>query len=170
MQEPARFLGLLPCQAQNVRALTIRTLASFIVFREVCQHRCEIAWVEYTIPSPAFGIMWSAFLLTLLPAAIAVPAAAPAPVAEPTVYEARIVRAPEPTELSGLAERGLIDDVSTFVDGIASDVGGEISGFLDSGILDFPTGFPTGTAVSKSLGLSDNNDLDAQPTQVLNVP
>ncbi|CAM1509065.1 Fc.00g028040.m01.CDS01 [Cosmosporella sp. VM-42] len=110
--------------------------------------------------------MWSASLLALLPVVIAIPA----PVAEPTVYEALVLRAPEPTGQPDLIERGLGDDVKTYVDGLVSGVESKISGLVDSGLLDFPTGFPTGTAVSKSLGLSGDDDLDAQPTQVLNVP
>lgn len=109
-----------------------------------------------------------ALLLGLLPAALAIPA--PAPLAQPTAYAAAVVRAPEPTAAPELVYRGLIDDVSTYVEGIVSDVDSRISSLVDSGILDFPDGFPTGTAVSKSLGLSSDDDLDAQPTQVLNVP
>lgn len=105
-------------------------------------------------------------LLGLLPVA----SAAPALVAEPTVYAAAVIRAPEPTAAPELAERGITDDVATYVSGVISHVEGRVSSLLDSGILDFPNGFPTGTAVKKSLGLDDDDDLDAQPTQVLNVP
>ncbi|KAM4059164.1 hypothetical protein HRG_007970 [Hirsutella rhossiliensis] len=44
-----------------------------------------------------------------------------------------------------------------------------MSSFLDSGILNFPTGFPVGSDVEKSAGVS-KTDLDARPTQVLNLP
>lgn len=112
--------------------------------------------------------MLHAVFLGLLPLAAAIPA--PPIVAEPTLYKEVAVRAPEPTGAPDLIERNIIDDVHTYVDGLVSDVDSKVSGLFDSGILDFPTGFPTGKAVKESLGLSDDDDLDAQPTQVLNVP
>ncbi|KAH7143686.1 hypothetical protein EDB81DRAFT_652714 [Dactylonectria macrodidyma] len=110
--------------------------------------------------------MLKALLLGLGPAVMAMPA--PAPVAEPTVPGVMVVRMPEPTVAPDLIERDIIDDVETYVDGIISDVGSAISSLVDSGVLDFH-GFPTGTQVEKTLGISDS-DLDAEPTQVLNIP
>lgn len=78
-------------------------------------------------------------------------------------------RAPAPTPVLALDERGLGDDIKSFVGSLASGVESKISSFVDSGILNFPNGFPTGTAVQKSLGVS-SSDLDAVPTQVLNLP
>ncbi|POR31717.1 Uncharacterized protein TPAR_08073 [Tolypocladium paradoxum] len=54
-----------------------------------------------------------------------------------------IPAAPEPTPAQGINERGL-GDVKSYVKSLISDVGSDISSFVDSGILDFPNGFPTG--------------------------
>lgn len=105
-------------------------------------------------------------------AAVALGVPTPAPAAAPTPYHApnaAIPAAPEPTPAQGINERGLGDDVKSYVKSLVSDVGSDVSSFVDSGILDFPNGFPTGTAVEKSLGVS-RTDLDAKPTQVLNLP
>jgi hypothetical protein len=110
--------------------------------------------------------MFVALFLGLVPAVMAIPA--PAPDAEPTVYHPAVVRAPEPTAVLDLVERNVVDDVETYVDGLVSDVRSSISSLVNSGILDFH-GFPTGTQVEKSLGIS-STDLDSQPTQVLNLP
>lgn len=112
--------------------------------------------------------MLRAILLGLVPAIMAVPA--PAPAAEPTAYyhRALVVRAPEPTAVPDLVERGVVDDVETYIDGLVSDVKSSISSLVNSGILDFH-GFPTGTQVEKTLGVS-SSDLASQPTQVLNIP
>ncbi|KAG6037568.1 hypothetical protein E4U41_004902 [Claviceps citrina] len=75
------------------------------------------------------------------------------------------VRAPAPTAVVDMDRRGLGDDIRS----LAGGVEGKLSSFVESGILDFPNGFPTGTAVEKSLGIS-SNDLAAQPTQVMNLP
>ncbi|KPM34130.1 hypothetical protein AK830_g12441 [Neonectria ditissima] len=95
-------------------------------------------------------------------------AALPAPVAEPTVFQGLVVRVPEPTAAPELVQRNIIDDVETYVDGLVSDVQSKIESLVDSGILDFH-GLPTGTDVEKSLDIS-STDLDAEPTQVLNIP
>jgi hypothetical protein len=133
-------------------------------FGTVVPTHCFVVSVSFT-SKPL--IMLRAAFLGLLPLAAAIPA----PVAEPTPYRELAVRAPEPTGAPDLIERNIIDDVHTYVDGLISSVDSKVKGFVDSGILDFPTGFPTGSAVEKSLGISDDGDeLKAQPTQVLNVP
>lgn len=112
--------------------------------------------------------MRNTLLVGLIPLVAAVPA--PAPVAEPTVFNAAVVgRAPEPTPTADVVRRGIFDDASSFIDSLGSDVASGFSSFVDSGILDFPNGFPTGSAVESSLGIK-SDDTDAQPTQVLNVP
>jgi len=78
-------------------------------------------------------------------------------------------QAQPPPAQGGLTQRGIGDDVKSYVDGLISDVGSKVSSFVNSGILDFPNGFPTGSQVEKSAGVS-KTDLDAQPTQVLNLP
>ncbi|OAQ80253.1 hypothetical protein VFPBJ_05838 [Purpureocillium lilacinum] len=101
------------------------------------------------------------------------PAPTPVATAAPAKRVANGVaaRAPEPTPPAqgGLTQRGIGDDVKSYVDGLISDVGSKVSSFVNSGILDFPNGFPTGSQVEKSAGVS-KTDLDAQPTQVLNLP
>lgn len=109
-----------------------------------------------------------AVLIGLAPLALAVPA--PAPAAEPTAFNAILAaRAPEPTAMPAVARRDLLDDAGSFIDSLGDDVASGFSSFVQSGILDFPDGFPTGSAVESSLGIS-STDVDAKPTQVLNVP
>ena len=107
----------------------------------------------------------------LLPQVLAAPA--PEPIPQPTAGQGAInvgLRAPGPTPAPVRPhERGLGDDIKSYVGSLYSNVESDVASFVDSGLLDFPTGFPTGTAVQKSLGVSDS-DLDAQPTQVLNLP
>lgn len=46
---------------------------------------------------------------------------------------------------------------------------GSFPSYVASGVPNFFQDFPTGTAVQSSLSISDG-DLDALPTQVLNIP
>lgn len=109
-----------------------------------------------------------AIVFGLVPFAVAIPTPHLAP--EPTMHAATAaVEAPEPTIPPEFVRRDVLNDASSYVEGLISDVKGSVTSFLNSGILDFPNGFPTGTAVKSSLGISDD-DLDAQPTQVLNIP
>ncbi|KAG5929829.1 hypothetical protein E4U42_004349 [Claviceps africana] len=89
------------------------------------------------------------------------------PIARRTPHIAEVLeqRAPAPTGAVVLGRRGLGDDIKSLARGAES----RLSSFAESGILDFANGFPTGTAVEKSLGIS-SNDLAARPTQVLNLP
>ncbi|KAF4455840.1 Actin patch protein 1 [Fusarium austroafricanum] len=105
--------------------------------------------------------------LGFLPVVVAIPAAVPGPA--PTVYQRAAVPAAQPTEVMALDRRGIIDDAESYVDSLVSGVETKIKGWVNSGILDFPTGFPTGDAVKKSAGV-DDDDLKAEPTQVLNIP
>ncbi|KAJ6781886.1 hypothetical protein PWT90_09927 [Aphanocladium album] len=106
-------------------------------------------------------------------ATVGIARAAPAPTPTPTAaLQPRPlghVAAPEPTPVVALQPRGLGDDVSSFFHSIGSEVESKISSFVDSGLLNFPHGFPTGTAVESSLGITAGA-LDAQPTRVLNLP
>lgn len=106
-------------------------------------------------------------LLALVPAVMAIPAAAPG--AAPTVYRRVAAPVAQPTGIADIERRDIIDDVETYVGGLVSGVETKIKGWVNSGILDFPTGFPTGDEVKKSAGV-DDDDLEAQPTQVLNIP
>jgi hypothetical protein len=98
---------------------------------------------------------------------MAIPAAVPG--AAPTVYRRVAAPVARPTEVADLQRRDIIDDVETYVGGLVSDVETKVKGWVNSGILDFPTGFPTGDEVKKSAGV-DDDDLEAEPTQVLNLP
>ncbi|KAI9158594.1 actin patch protein 1 [Paramyrothecium foliicola] len=108
-------------------------------------------------------------VLMVLGAAVVNAAPAPAPIPQPTAYAAAAAPVSQPTAAPEIVERDLLDDVGSFVESLAGGVASEVSSFVNSGILDFPSGFPAGTAVQSSLGISDG-DLDAQPTQVLNLP
>jgi len=89
------------------------------------------------------------------------------PIAQKTAPAANVLdeRAPAPTAAMALGRRGLGDDIKS----LAGNAEGKLSAFVESGILNFENGFPVGTAVEKSLGIS-SNDLAAEPTQVLNLP
>ncbi|KAJ6441832.1 kinase domain-containing protein [Purpureocillium lavendulum] len=119
--------------------------------------------------------MLPSLLLIVALGTVGLTAPAPAPTPAETPYAVLVnavahVQAPEPTPAArAVRERGVGDDVKSYVDGLISDVGSKVSSFVNSGILDFPNGFPTGSQVEKSAGVS-KTDLDAQPTQVLNLP
>ncbi|EJP61928.1 actin filament organization protein [Beauveria bassiana ARSEF 2860] len=110
-------------------------------------------------------------------AAVGIGRAAPTPTPAPTpsrlvsVGRDAAAAAPEPTPVPALQPqaRGLGDDLSTYVKSLGSEIDSKISSFVDSGLLNFPHGFPTGTAVESSLGITAGA-LDAQPTRVLNLP
>jgi hypothetical protein len=113
--------------------------------------------------------MFRAKFLVVLGASWAAAVPAPTPIPQPTRYVAAIPPTAEPTGHVQVERRDLGDKIGSFVESIAGDVASGVSSFVQSGILDFPSGFPTGTAVQSSLGISDG-DLDAEPTQVLNLP
>ncbi|KAI5195921.1 hypothetical protein AUEXF2481DRAFT_61873 [Aureobasidium subglaciale EXF-2481] len=64
--------------------------------------------------------------------------------------------------------RGIIDDLKSDVGSVLSGLGSDLPSWVASGVPNFFQGFPTGDAVASSLGL-DDSQLDALPTQVLNV-
>lgn len=111
--------------------------------------------------------MRKAAFLGLVPAVMAIPAAVPG--AAPTVYLRAAAPVAQPTEIADLQRRDIINDVETYVGGLASGIETKVKGWVNSGILDFPTGFPTGDDVKKSAGV-DNDELKSEPTQVLNIP
>ncbi|TDZ74712.1 Phosphatidate phosphatase APP1 [Colletotrichum trifolii] len=86
--------------------------------------------------------------------------AAPADPAHPMITPppSRVRRSPD-----------LTDDIGGYVHSVLGGLGSDISSFVASGVPNYFQGFPTGTQVLSSLGISDG-DLAAQPTQVLNVP
>lgn len=105
-------------------------------------------------------------VLTAVGIGSAAPAPAPAPTPEPTFAVAgrEAAAAPEPTPVP-VVGRGLGDDLKS----LGSDIDSKVSSFVVSDVLNFPHGFPTGTAVESSLGITAGA-LDAQPTRVLNLP
>ncbi|KAG6015877.1 hypothetical protein E4U54_002800 [Claviceps lovelessii] len=83
----------------------------------------------------------------------------------PDVADVLYEKAPAPTPAMAVDRRGLGDDIRSLVGNAES----RLSSLVESGILNFANGFPAGTAVEQSLGIS-SNDLAAQPTQVMNLP
>lgn len=69
--------------------------------------------------------------------------------------------------------RGLVSDltaaVASDIGNILSDLGSDLPTWVASGILPQFIGLPTGSAVLSSANVS-STDLDAEPTQVLNIP
>ncbi|KAF1832432.1 hypothetical protein BDW02DRAFT_529936 [Decorospora gaudefroyi] len=109
-----------------------------------------------------------------LASAVAVP--------EPTAVPAKVeVRAPivTPAALrfdgrhSYLQKRDIIDDIKSGVEGyvesIGSVLGTDLPSFFTDGIPEWFQSLPTGSEVMSSLGIEDG-DLEAQPTEVLNIP
>jgi hypothetical protein len=112
-------------------------------------------------------------MLLLLFSLISITSALPEPTSTIAINDdcANAFRACEPTQApeEDLRRRGLGDDIGSYVDSLISAAESGVSSFVGSGILDFPSGFPTGSAVESSLGIS-STDLDPEPTQVLNLP
>ena len=86
--------------------------------------------------------------------------AAPAPIITPAV-----VQRFAPTALQ--QRRGVISDLDGDVHSVLSNIGSDIPSFVASGIPQFFENIPSGTAVQKSLSLSDD-ELASYPTAVLN--
>ncbi len=114
----------------------------------------------------------------LLPAALlsVLAAASPAPTANPAANPERVLpRQPEITpsvvqyypDRTVRHKRDIFSDFKSDVNGILSELG-NVPSYVASGIEPYFLGFPTGTAVQSSLSLS-NSDVDALPTQVLNI-
>lgn len=61
------------------------------------------------------------------------------------------------------------EDIGSYLGGVFSSLGSDVSSFIASGVPQFFNDLPTGTAVESSLGIS-SSDLAASPTQALNVP
>ena len=133
-------------------------------------------------PSPrvciamAMAAMWkssllSSFLLLLLQPAAALPTG---------TFEADIALItppPDPRAIYAAQElrrRGVISDITAALNSdlnsIFSELGSAVPSYVASGVLPAFQGYPTGSsAILKSVG-GKSSDLDAQPTQVLNLP
>lgn len=112
-------------------------------------------------------------VLAILPFAFAAPAPTPLPaaVAHPVaVAHALVTPRASLTDRtpSRVQERDIIDSITGFGDYVGSLVG-SFPSYVASGVPQFFQDLPTGTAVQSSLSISDG-DLDAYPTQVLNIP
>ena len=72
-----------------------------------------------------------------------------------------------------LNRRGIISDITSAADGainsVLSDLGSAIPSYVQYGLLPGLEGLPTGSAAAKSAG-ANQSDIDAQPTQVLQIP
>ena len=60
-------------------------------------------------------------------------------------------------------------DVGSYLGGVFSSLGSDVSSFVASGVPQYFNDLPSGTAVESSLGIS-SEDLAASPTLALNVP
>lgn len=71
------------------------------------------------------------------------------------------------------ARRGVISDLTSkldsYVNGVFSELGSAIPSYVTEGVLPNEVDLPTGSQVLSSAGLS-SSDMDAVPTQVLNIP
>ncbi|RDA84020.1 hypothetical protein CP532_2916 [Ophiocordyceps camponoti-leonardi (nom. inval.)] len=74
-----------------------------------------------------------------------------------------------PTMAPRIEARGLGSKAASYLSSLADEAGSKVSSFANSGILDFPFGFPTGSEVLKSADVSETG-LAALPTEVLNLP
>lgn len=102
---------------------------------------------------------------SILPVALAffpIALAAPAP---PQVTERATLTDRTPTRVQ---QRDIIDDITGAPAYLTSVLGG-LPSYVASGVPNFFQGFPTGDQVKETLGLNDD-DIDALPTQVLNIP
>lgn len=103
--------------------------------------------------------------LLVLPVALAAPAPAPVAVPHPMITARASLTDRTPTRVQ---ERDLLDSIKGAGSYLTS-VLGTYPSYVASGVPQFFQDLPTGTAVQSSLGISDS-DLDAAPTQVLNIP
>ena len=113
-----------------------------------------------------------AVLLALLPMAIAAPAPAPVQLVGHPMITARAELSDRRLNYRGIDERGIIsslESLGTAAEGYVSSVLGSFPSYVASGVPNFFADLPTGSAVEKSLGISDS-DLAATPTSVLNIP
>jgi hypothetical protein len=111
----------------------------------------------------------SFLLLAIVPLALAVPAPSPVAIRAPPhpMITARATLA-DRRSVRHLEERDVFDSVKGLESYLTSVIG-TFPSYVASGVPNFFQGFPTGTAVQSSLGIN-NDDLDAIPTQVLNIP
>ncbi|ETN46253.1 uncharacterized protein HMPREF1541_00437 [Cyphellophora europaea CBS 101466] len=115
------------------------------------------------------------FLLII--AALQLTAAFPAEkTLEPAVAIPLITPAPTPVVLGGdphLQKRNVVDDITSKLDGyvnsVFSELGSAIPSYVSDGLFPHFQDLPTGSQVLSSANVS-SSDLQASPTQVLNIP
>jgi hypothetical protein len=61
------------------------------------------------------------------------------------------------------------DDIGSYLGSVFSGLGSDVSSYVASGVAQFGQDLPTGSAVMSKLSITDS-DLEATPTQVLNLP
>ncbi|KAF2477713.1 uncharacterized protein BDR25DRAFT_275063 [Lindgomyces ingoldianus] len=118
-------------------------------------------------------------MLLLGGAALAYAVAIPDPTAAPTKVEIQApVITPAAVRFDGshsymLDRRNLVSDIVSGADNVlhslGSVLGTDLPSYVISGIPNYFQNFPTGDQVKSSLGIKDS-DLDAKPTEVLNIP
>lgn len=72
-------------------------------------------------------------------------------------------------DLSNRVEVNRRFEPGSYIHSIIDSLGSDVSSYVASGVPQFFQDFPSGEAVASSLGIH-NSDLDAKPTQVLNIP
>ncbi|KAI0852112.1 hypothetical protein F5Y00DRAFT_228680 [Daldinia vernicosa] len=77
-----------------------------------------------------------------------------------------ITPAPDLNNRVGVNRRS---EPGSYIHSIIDSLGSDVSSYVASGVPQFFQDFPSGEAVASSLGIH-NSDLDAKPTQVLNIP
>ncbi|KAF4584401.1 DUF2183 domain protein [Ophiocordyceps camponoti-floridani] len=113
-------------------------------------------------PPPPLPLL---LLVALAPVAICSPTPSPTP----QLVVPGIVPAPTSTPGPGAVEARGLGDAKSYLSSLAGEAGSKVASFVDSGVLDFPRGFPTGTEVEKQAGVSAS-EVEARPTEVLNIP
>ncbi|RCI14223.1 hypothetical protein L249_6187 [Ophiocordyceps polyrhachis-furcata BCC 54312] len=99
----------------------------------------------------------------------AVASCSPTPTPAPSSAMATPPPTMAPTTTPRIEVRGLGSKAASYLSSLADEAGSKVSSFANSGILDFPFGFPTGSEVLKSADVSETG-LAALPTEVLNLP
>jgi len=111
-------------------------------------------------------------MLSLAALAAAAPGVVPAPNPNPVAPRDPLIT-PSPVEYDPsrtvrFARRNIISDAKGQFDSVLSGLGSDIPSYVASGVPNFFQDFPTGDKVQSSLGI-DDDQVDALPTQVLNI-
>lgn len=104
--------------------------------------------------------------LLVLPVVLAAPA--PHPIAAPHPMITARATLTDRTPPTRVQERDILDSIKGGASYLTSVLGSYPS-YVASGVPNFFQDLPTGKSVQSSLGLSDDQ-VDALPTQVLNIP